>query len=413
MLQISFVATDETNVSLAFCSRPIGLSGLCAHVVGALYQLAHYKALGYRALPEVVAKTSQPQTFHVPRGTKIQGKAVQDLQVRGYSRKRVDQSGTSEDIPRNIQSTLYNLIRGERVDWKNHANDLEATVPNILILPTLQETFGNMVDTKFGKTFKGSVLSYQQKPEAGYIINIFDGVDYPDLPVKTCMENTFQFTLDEQKNTNFENLKISKQEAIRFEQQTRLQSQTSLWYKIRRNRLTVSKIGEIFKRKKEPTSLVRRLKTTRYVTTEAMRQGLASEPAAASEYARLKTNVNIYPCGVIVNVWAPWLAASPDLKVYNTNMTPPFGLLEFKCPQVSSVLEVPYLRKDCTGALKLNRNHSHYYQVLAQLAVTGLEWCDFYVWCSNDSHCETNYFNGDIWNYVKEKVDDFFFNHFI
>ena len=138
-LQISFIATDETNVSLAFCFRSIGLSVLCAHDVGALYQFAHYKALGYRPLPVDVAKRSQPQTFHVPRGTKVQGKAVQDLQVWGYSRKRADQSGTSEDIPRNIQSTQYNPIRGERVDWKNHVNDLEATIPNILILPALQE----------------------------------------------------------------------------------------------------------------------------------------------------------------------------------------------------------------------------------------------------------------------------------
>ena len=117
-LQISFVATDETNVSLAFCFCPIGLSVLCAHDVGALYQLAHYKAHGYRSLPVDVAKTSQPQTFHVPRGTKVQGKAVQDLQVWGYSRKRADQSGTLEDIPRNIPSTLYNPIRGERVIGK-------------------------------------------------------------------------------------------------------------------------------------------------------------------------------------------------------------------------------------------------------------------------------------------------------
>jgi hypothetical protein len=62
---------------------------------------------------------------------------------------------------------------------------------------------------------------------------------------------------------------------------------------------------------------------------------------------------------------AHWLAASPDGKVYNTAMTPPFGLLEIKCPQVSSVLGASYLLKDATGALRLNKNHIYYYRILA------------------------------------------------
>ena len=145
-----------------------------------------------------------------------------------------------------------------------------------------------------------------------------------------------------------------------------------------------------------------------------MRQGLASEPFAASEYAKcLNNEINLYPCGVIVNYWSPWLAATPDRKVYNPNMTPKFGLLEIKCPQVSSVLEANYLYKDETSQLKLKRNHSYYYQILTQLAVSGLQWCDFFVWCQSDYHRETIYFNSEIWKTVKEKVDIFFFDNFL
>ena len=69
--------------------------------------------------------------------------------------------------------------------------------------------------------------------------------------------------------------------------------------------------------------------------------------------------------------------------------------------------------KDETGRLNLKRNHNYYYQVLAQLAVSGLDWCDFFVWCSNDNHLETIYLNRDVWNAVKDKVDLFYFNHFL
>lgn len=86
--------------------------------------------------------------------------------------------------------------------------------------------------------------------------------------------------------------------------------------------------------------------------------------------------INLYPCGIVVSLHSPWLAASPDRKVYNPDRYSPFGLLEIKCPSVSSVLDVKYLKKDDTGVLNIKRNHNYYYQILTQLAVTGLKWCD-------------------------------------
>ena len=116
---------------------------------------------------------------------------------------------------------------------------------------------------------------------------------------------------------------------------------------------------------------------------------------------------------MVLSLWSPWIAATPDRKVYNPERFPAFGLLEIKCPKVSSVLEVPYLAKDETGTMKLKRNHNYFYQVLTQLAVTGLDWCDLFVWCQNDHHTETIYLNRDVWNAVKDKVDIFYFDHFL
>ena len=73
----------------------------------------------------------------------------------------------------------------------------------------------------------------------------------------------------------------------------------------------------------------------------------------------------------------------------------PFGLLEIKCPaDVSSVLEIKdnSLKRDReTGALQLNPNHKYHHQIQMQLAVTGLPWCDYYVWTENpqDYYLET------------------------
>ena len=95
--------------------------------------------------------------------------------------------------------------------------------------------------------------------------------------------------------------------------------------------------------------------------------------------------VNVLPCGIVISPWCPWLAASPDRKVYNPKRGSPFGLLEIKCPVVQSVVEVDYLKKNDDQKFILKENHNYYYQILMQLAVTGLEWCDLFVWCENDS----------------------------
>lgn len=380
----------------------------CGHVTAALYQLAKYKLDNLKAIPEDIAKTSQPQTWHIPRGEKIRGKAVQTVEVRGYKRK-------SEDYePRAIKSTLYNPLRGDPIDWSSKYQKLSETTPDMLMLSAIKSTNIQMVNSKFGSVPRGSLLSYQQPLESACIINLYDGVGFPDLPASNFMHHSYSVTLSSSQMITLEGLKLSVHEVHKFEKDTRLQSESPLWFKLRKHRVTASKVGEIFKRRKDFDTLSKRLKSSRRVVTAAMRQGLASEPTAAKKYSEVCQNkVNLYPCGVVVSPWAPWIAASPDRKVYNPESFPPFGLLEIKCPQVNSVLEAQYLKKDQMGALKLNRNHQYYFQILAQLAVTGLQWCDLFVWCENDYHQETIYFNEDLWKEVKNKIDMFYFSSFI
>ncbi|XP_053402818.1 uncharacterized protein LOC128558057 [Mercenaria mercenaria] len=260
----------------------------------------------------------------------------------------------------------------------------------------------------------GQCLATQQKCDNDFIINVVDGVCFPKFPVGNFMQNNDVANLSQEQDIKLKGLQLSYGDINKFEEKTRLQSQSPLWFRIREHRITASNIGRVYKRRKDDEKLAKQLKSTRRVVTAAMKRGVACEPQAAKRYAEVCENrVNLYPCGVVVSFWAPWLAASPDRKVYDPTRNPPFGLLEIKCPQVTSVLEAACLKKDVTGQLALNRNHDYYYQVLAQLACTGLEWCDFFVWTENDHHMEAVYFNQDVWNTVKNKVDKFYFNHFI
>jgi hypothetical protein len=160
-------------------------------------------------------------------------------------------------------------------------------------------------------------LSYHQPLESNCIINIYDGIAFPDLPLVNVIQNEYSFVLIESELVKFGGHRLQLTEIKQFEEQTRLQSLTPLWFRVRRHRITASHMREICKRRKDHEALATRLKTTRCMTA-AMRRGHICEPIAGKAYAtKLQNKVNLYPCGVVVNLWSPWIAASPDRKVYN------------------------------------------------------------------------------------------------
>jgi hypothetical protein len=155
----------------------------------------------------------------------------------------------------------------------------------MLILPALKNYDVPIINTKFGKYPKGSVLSYHQPLESNCIINIYDGIAFPDLPLVNVIQNEYSFVLTESQLVKFEGLNLQLTEIKIFQEQTRLQSLTPLWFRVRRHRITASQMGEICKRRKGHDALATRLKTTRRCMTAAMRGGNICEPIAGKAYA--------------------------------------------------------------------------------------------------------------------------------
>lgn len=48
---------------------------------------------------------------------------------------------------------------------------------------------------------------------------------------------------------------------------------------------------------------------------------------------------------------------------------------------------------------------------MVQLAVTGLDWCFFFVSHRDESHLELVRFDDEFWQEMKNKLDMFYFNH--
>ncbi|XP_033726735.1 uncharacterized protein LOC117316303 [Pecten maximus] len=391
------------------CSCAIGSGGCCGHIAGVLHSVAHMKTTGVSAVPCDVAKTSLPQTWHIPRGEKIGGSVSSDVTLQGYDPK------CPQRQTRGLRSTLYNPIPSgvEKLDVQKLCENLYKVDKTCLFLTNVSlSSQQKEIDTKYGKFPKGSPLATQQRLRSDFVLNILNAGDFPKLPMQNLMVNELNVVLEYSKNIQFNSLIISETQSLEIEESTRLQSQNPKWHRIRRDRITASVAGDIVKRQKEYDPLIKRLQSTRKVVTANMRYGIASEPVAANAYVeRLNGEVNIYPSGLVVSPWSPWLAASPDRKVYCPTLNPKYGLLEIKCP-VNPLSECQYLTKDENG-YKLKERHNYFYQVMMQMAVTGMEWCHFFVWTPEESHLELILFNTNTWKEMKEKLDDFFFYHYL
>ena len=103
------------------------------------------------------------------------------------------------------------------------------------------------------------------------------------------------------------------------------------------------------------------LMVSRFVT-DAMQWGIEQESAARARYEEITGNL-VQPCGFAIHGDIPFFGASPDGLVGED------GLVECKCPTTVTFVEW------CAGGIVPPQ---HEPQMLAQLAVTGRRFSDFF-----------------------------------
>ncbi|XP_067668358.1 uncharacterized protein [Haliotis asinina] len=242
---VTIEISPVVRVVSASCNCAIGQSQCCGHVTGVLYLMAHYKQRGIKSIPRDIAKTSMPQTWHIPRLDKIAGMSVPEIKVSGYK-------NDGEDRP--VKSTLYNPIRSALAPLEPFLSSLKLNYPDLSLLTTVPQTdepTPPFVRTNFGLFLKGSTISHQQKLSGNCLINIVDGF-YPDLPLSVGQigDNNCSNVLTASQTTLLDSLSVSQEDAVEIERATRLQAQDNKWVRLRHHRVTASKVGEISKRRK-------------------------------------------------------------------------------------------------------------------------------------------------------------------
>lgn len=136
---------------------------------------------------------------------------------------------------------------------------------------------------------------------------------------------------------------------------------------------------------------------------------------------KISNPVDVLPCGLVTRPDIPFLGCTPDGKVVDPKYHPHFGVLEIKCPYTArfitprgAVLSDPdFCCEIRNGKLRLKLDHQYYFQVQGQLALTGMDWCDFVVYTFKGMHIERIRFNKAFWNELYKKLSEFYFSKYV
>ena len=107
---------------------------------------------------------------------------------------------------------------------------------------------------------------------------------------------------------------------------------SSLWFSVRRYRITSSLFGSVLTRRADtpPDSLVLCIIQPKRFCTAATKYDIENEQVVIKEYV---THQNTHGASGFINSAYPFLGASPDGAVHDpSNTQQPFGFLEVKCP---------------------------------------------------------------------------------
>jgi hypothetical protein len=166
---------------------------------------------------------------------------------------------------------------------------------------------------------------------------------------------------------------------------------------------------------KNADSLVNSLTVNSSIKTPSMKHGISCEPLAKSQYKQIQkkshSKFKTSNTGLALLTDKPFIGASPDLIV--SCRCHGEGLCEIKCPSsikdlVPTLSNIPYLKQgDKPGEIQLKQTHPYYYQVQGQMGVTGLQYCDFFVYTSHGYLLTRIVFDSVLWGKMLENLTKF------
>jgi len=163
-----------------------------------------------------------------------------------------------------------------------------------------------------------------------------------------------------------------------------------VWVRERKKRFTASKCYSLYTPKnplEDEEFWQRKLKgmlNSSFTGNYNTDRGLEDEPYSRSRY-EVVSGFPVKVVGLMVHPDMPWLGCSPDGIIGDSVLfetkSPESGVLNSACDIVRNV---SYVQIAKNGDMRLSSRHPYYGQIQLNMAITGLQSCDFVIYASSD-----------------------------
>ena len=315
-------------------------------------------------------------------------------------------------VPKTLKARVDGIVTGDKRQRKS-CFDLYKT-------PT-EEQFSSFFERLSKNESKPAILALIPPHSASYKPSMLTE-DFPlpltDLFQESCREMAYFELLKKCEECN---VSVTSSQIQCVEKATREQSSDKKWFIYRAGRITASKSFQVCRTNiaSPSQSLIKAICYPQsYVfSSRATLWGCQHENIARSLYfesmSKCHENFKIEKSGFHISKEFPFIGASPDALVSCDCCGS--GCMEIKCPFCSrdkTIKEAVDQGKFCLiedeGDIKLDKQHSYFYQIQTQLHVTKKDYCDFYVWTSKDYHLERVVKNAETWNHIVHKSTQLF-----
>ena len=413
--KLCLISGEVIHVS---CTCVAGNVGFCNHVLALMMKICKFSLHESKTVNALdheddmhpkQACTSKLQQWHQRgREDSISPQAVIDVRV---FKTRAEDTSKSPKV-QGVKCQLYearNNPKSLQTSEQKLKEQLQKINPKMALAQIMKPSCAldtNYIETKFGKSPRGSFASYQlsftednfkvfldinsiQRQDSNFNMPL---LVYPRFPINEP-EGTFVIPpgLNQQEIELLNSLQVDADKVSLIERKTQAQRDCEEWKNERKFRFTASNFGLISNRKRHHETLVNNLLHPTPFTSRFTAHGNKYESVALREYQKymhtIKKPVLVYKSGLVISREDPYLGASPDGKVIDKGCTQHFGLLEIKCPQTKFMVtpleacsDPNFFLENLNGKPKLKPSHMYYKQVQGQQGITGTRWCDFVVY---------------------------------
>lgn len=434
------INSKTTIVEYAFCSCVAGNGGFCNHIYALLKIVGQFALDKLDTIPELLPCTSRPCGWTVPQMRKTD--AIKPTVMETVIKKvKLDKNSPG------VKCTLYEARSTNSQSYPFRAiENLKQSLNNINpLIPLVHGLRENISDQEWTSTKFGRVPIYSmqasQCSKYGNNFNAYYSVDvfstqysstpvtmYPDFPhrnIPIYFSSPLNLCIPEK--ITLEQLKVTNDEAKTIEDATRNQSSNVLWHNLRKLRLTASRVDEVFRWKRGMENhgdkfVNYTLHTCKNpVLQRKLAHGKMYEPVAWQKYKEcmesdINININVMPCGLVIDPKNVWLGCSPDARLICGNN---IGIGESKCPEQHKNCDIFDVAKSSNSfmllvnsdnKLDVRKDHSTYTQIQCQLALTGAQYCDLVVYTFRSIGVVRVKFDSQFWGTVVNDVGNKYFN---